>query len=140
MGAWDVGPFDNDPAGGLLDELESVGTDRIPVVLSEKFRALIDSAEELDNWDVCEVVAGAALVAHRLSGEIEVSPYAEDFLDAHPFEVTDYLRALAKQSLLRVLKPESNEWYDLWVSSDGMDEVRTELEPFIRVLAGGRDA
>jgi hypothetical protein len=130
-----VGPFGNDAAGDFLDELANAGTALIPNLLAEKFRTVLAWTEELDSWEVQQAIAGAALVARRLSEGLAVPPDAEEFLVTHRFDVSEELRSLAAQALMRMVRPDDNEWYDLWADSNGMDEVQAALHPFVSVLA-----
>lgn len=115
MGAWDIGPFDNDVAadfGGALDAAE-------PAVRVELVRtALMIAAENgayLDSDEGCEAVAAAALVAEQLPGG---APENRHYWPKEPMPALTGLRRLAARAVDRVAANDS-ELSDLWTEGDG---------------------
>jgi hypothetical protein len=132
MGAWGCGPFDNDTADDFLAEL--VRTDDTPAHLRKVLSRVADAPGRVDAVDGDRAAAAAALVAIRFAG-LEMDPELADDLGAHMFDCAEDLAALAGRALDRLLDPADNEWHDLWVRSNGLDEVAEELEPFRRAVA-----
>ncbi|GLY86774.1 DUF4259 domain-containing protein [Actinoallomurus iriomotensis] len=132
MGAWGCGPFDNDTAGDFLAELER--TDDTPGRLHKVLSQVVDAPERVDAVDGDRAAAAAALVAIHYAG-LDVDPELADDLAALVFDCPEDLAALAGRAFARLLDPTDNEWHDLWVRSNGLDEMAAELEPFRRAVA-----
>jgi hypothetical protein len=45
------------------------------------------------------------------------------------------LAALSGRTFDRLLNPTDNEWHDLWIRSNGLDDVAAELKPYRRAVA-----
>ncbi|PZT76627.1 MULTISPECIES: DUF4259 domain-containing protein [unclassified Streptomyces] len=114
MGAWDVGPFDNDTAADWCGGLD----DATPEERAEKVRAALaetaDTTDYLDSDVADEAIAAAALVAAQCPGGAPVdSAYGPD----EPLPDLTALRGLALQALDRVLT-EPSEPLELWEETD----------------------
>lgn len=101
MGAWGVGPFDNDDALDLLYLIESdsrqVLIERLGKVVSKRHD------ESIDVDEAGAVIAATALVGARMSGLPVGDPLADEWLDANPtFEVDAELSDLALRGIRRV--------------------------------------
>ncbi|XVQ10705.1 DUF4259 domain-containing protein [Spirillospora sp. CA-255316] len=139
MGAWNVGPFDNDAAGDALDEIEAAApAHRLPLI-RRKLSKVAGATGRLDAGDTDEALAVAALVAALVAaatGRSEaLHPDAAEFLASHPIKPDAETRALALRTIDRALLPDGNEWHELWVLSNGLDEARLALRPFRDALA-----
>lgn len=135
MGAWGTGPLDNDAAGDLLDELERARPEDLPDLLRSTFGRVIGVEGDLDGWETEQALAGAALVAYCFAAQRGHPLDVDEDLEPIRLEVTEELRHQAERTVRRALTPDGNEWYDLWTLSDGIDEARAELEPYLRVLS-----
>jgi hypothetical protein len=135
MGAWGTGPLGNDAAGDLLDELAQARQEDLPNLLRSTFQQVMAADGVIDSWEIEQSLAGAALVAYRLAAQRGRPFEADEDLDPIQLEVTEELRRLAEQVIRRALISEDNEWYQLWMLSEGIDEAKAELEPYLRVLA-----
>jgi hypothetical protein len=135
MGAWGTGPLDNDAAGDLLDELAQARQEDLPNLLRSTFQRVIAADGVIDSWETEQALAGAALAAYCLASQRGRPFEADEGLDPIQLEVTEELRRLAEQVVRRALISEDNEWYQLWMLSEGIDEAKAELEPYLRVLA-----
>lgn len=139
MGAWGMGPFENDSAFDWLFELEEGGLDAI----AEAF-AVHDS-------DYLEVDEGAAVIAaaevlSALLGEPHVGGLPEQvsgWLETHGpvrgAELADVLVAQALAALERVMG-EDSEVYELWEETEDFDVWREGVEALRGRLERGLEA
>ncbi|GLX02998.1 DUF4259 domain-containing protein [Microtetraspora sp. NBRC 16547] len=135
MGAWGTGPLDNDAAGDLLDELGQARPEDLPDLLRSKFGCVIGVEGGLDSWEAEQALAGAVLVAYRLAEQRGHPLEIDEDLEPIQLEVPEELRDQAERTVRRALMPDDNEWYHLWTLSDGIDEAKSELEPYLRILS-----
>jgi hypothetical protein len=138
VGTWGAAPFDNDDALDLLADLDEASDVEEFVDGLRDALAQVDAADGyLEAPEVSEAIAAACLVAARVPGGPQPEDdAAADLLEAHPFEVDDALRAGAVRVLDRALERADNEWYELWVDADALDEVRAALAPYRDALQG----
>jgi hypothetical protein len=135
MGAWDVGPFDNDAAADFAGDLTDAAPADRPQLIREALTTAADNTEYLDNPDACAAIAAAAIVASQQPDGPEVdSVYGPDFLtDGGSIELPEDYVDLAVRAITRVLDEES-EWRDLWEEADSLDEAIAALEPIRAAL------
>jgi hypothetical protein len=135
MGAWDVGPFDNDAAADFAGDLTDASPDDRPQLILEALTTAADNTEYLINADACAAIAAAAVVASQQPDGPEVdSVYGPDFLtDGGTIELPEDYVDLAVRAIVRVLDEES-EWRDLWEEADSLDEAIAALEPIRAAL------
>lgn len=135
MGAWDVGPFDNDAAADFAGDLTDASPEDRPQLIREALTTAADNTEYLDNADACAAIAAAAIVASQQPDGPEVdSVYGPDFLtDGGSIELPEDYVDLAVRAIARVLDEES-EWRDLWEEADSLDEAVAALEPIRAAL------
>ena len=135
MGAWDVGPFDNDAAADFAGDLTDASPEGRPQLIREALTTAADNTEYLDNADACAAIAAAAIVASQQPDGPEVdSVYGPDFLtDGGSIELPEDYVDLAVRAIARVLDEES-EWRDLWEEADNLDEAIAALEPIRAAL------
>jgi len=115
MGAWDDGPFDNDPAADWCGDLyDAHPSERVGLVRAALATAAHNTGY-LDYDDAAPAIAAAAIVASRLPGGAPIaSPYAPDFpLAGEALELDVDLAQLAVEALDRILGDDS-EWRSLW--------------------------
>ncbi|GAA3885077.1 DUF4259 domain-containing protein [Streptomyces sedi] len=118
MGAWDVGPFDNDMAADFV-----VALDRAPAgARAGKVRAAlvttVENGEYLDSHEACEAVAAAALIVEQLPGATALPGEERPYRPSEPLPDLTGLRELAVRALDRVVAGDS-ELRELWDESDG---------------------
>lgn len=133
MGTWGYGPFDSDCAQDFLADLAGVDDilDRLRQVLSR----VADASGAVDANAGDEAAAAAALIAIR-SGGVVVDPETAEDLSDFTFQCPEDLPPLAARTFDRLLEPGHNEWYGLWVQSNGIDQVTAEFEPYRQAVSG----
>ncbi|GLW98530.1 DUF4259 domain-containing protein [Microtetraspora sp. NBRC 16547] len=131
MGAWDIGPFDNDGALDALGDLDQM--EDVPGGLALTMREILAQEDYVEAPELSEAVAAACLVGARLIGS-EPNMIATKWLDRHPFTVTDSLRDLALATLDRAARPDDNELYDLWDESGAVAQWLDTLAPYRQAL------
>jgi hypothetical protein len=131
MSADGVGPFDNDYADDLCDDLRSLG----PEEATETIRAALQDAVDVPDGDYLDrslgepAVAAVALVLASRAGDSEA--LAEADLEGVLPDLPDDILPLLVPALDRVLAPDS-EIFRLW------DEVR-DGEEWLAVVNGLRE-
>ncbi|MEW1547409.1 DUF4259 domain-containing protein [Streptomyces tsukubensis] len=120
MGAWDIGPFDNDTAAdfsGHLDDAEPEQREElIRRTLAEA--ANTSASDYLDSYEGNRAVAAAALVAAQCPEGETVNP---SYGPKKPVPVlSPDLRPLAVAALDRITAPDS-EAADLWEGEDAVE-------------------
>ncbi|MET8155034.1 DUF4259 domain-containing protein [Sphaerisporangium sp. NPDC005289] len=127
MSASGVGPFENDSAMDLLDELR--GRDEGEVI--DALREALSSATEVEPGDYLDrdlgepAVAASAIALAKFKGRDGVLESVE-LLDAVP-EIPSSFFSLVVSALSRVLQ-EDSEAYGLWVDEGRGDEWKAEVE------------
>ena len=110
MGAWGVKPFENDDALDLMSELEAQPTwDEV----RDEFENAINAGAYLEAPDASQAIAGAAIVATKLSGTNFLPEGYED-LPEKMGPMPGDLVLLASRALKRV-RAENSELNDLWM-------------------------
>jgi hypothetical protein len=140
MVAWDVGPFDNDPAADWCGDLHDAAPEERLAMISEALASTAEESEYLHGALPFEAVAAAAVVASQLPGGPPIdSPYGPDFLaEGGHIDLPPDAPDLARQALDRVVGDES-EWRDLWDDAGQLDEAVAALAP-IRAALSRRSA
>lgn len=141
MGAWSVDPFGNDDAMEFVGVLSDVPDDRVPELVRAALSAVVGANGYLESHTVNAGVAAAALVCARLDEDVSVAsrPVVE-WLEKHPFPVSDELRVMAGDTLSRALHPHQNEWYHRWEDSQELSAVTSALDPYRRALGDAQSA
>ncbi|MFF8993627.1 DUF4259 domain-containing protein [Streptomyces sp. NPDC014983] len=127
MSASGVGPFENDSAMDLLDELRGLDEGEVIDVLREA----LSSATEVEPGDYLDrdlgepAVAASAVALAKFKGRDSVLESVE-LLDAVP-EIPSSFFSLVVSALSRVLQ-EDSEAYGLWVDEGRGDEWKAEVE------------
>ncbi|HYZ29414.1 MAG TPA: DUF4259 domain-containing protein [Thermoleophilaceae bacterium] len=126
MGAWDLGPLDNDDALDFLGDLEEA-----PDALGALREALTLPAGYLEAPDGSIAIAAAAAVAVIRRGGVQgVAPQFGERINALNVsgEQADELAPLAVAALERVASEES-ELVELWDEAGETEAWRATLEP-----------
>jgi hypothetical protein len=126
MGAWDIGPFDNDTAADFANDLDDAAEhERIPL-MRRALDAVIACDGYLDSDFGVEALAAAAIVARDLPGgqDFTSDAYGPDEpippipADLYPLAVRAIDRILGEDSEIRQLWLEGDETGDgLWLAS-----------------------
>ncbi|MFB9198064.1 DUF4259 domain-containing protein [Actinomadura verrucosospora] len=132
LGTWGYGPFDNDYAQDLLEDLAKA--DDIVDRLREVMSRVADAPGPVDSISGDDALVAAALTAVR-SGGMVVDPDTEEDLIDLMFLCPEDLRSLAARTFDRLLNPVENKWYDLWTLSNGIAQVTAEFEPYRQALS-----
>jgi hypothetical protein len=127
VGAWGVGPFDNDAALDWAVELESEGMDAIDRALDGAHRSA-----ELESDAASEAIAAAATVVAAVRGDVGALPdevrawLAQNRMDVDPPLVDRATEALASVR--------TSELADLWAESDDLASWLETLNDLERAL------
>lgn len=135
MGAWGIGPFDNDTAMDFADAMdEAAEGEREALVRAALIRTVPARGrlEYLGYVEGTEAVAAAALVAAQCPGDAPVDTVRRPD-QALPVFATD-LRSLAVEALDRVVA-EASELAELWDEAPGGTKWRQDVSRLRSVLA-----
>ncbi|GIJ43742.1 hypothetical protein Val02_06280 [Virgisporangium aliadipatigenens] len=116
MGAWDVGPFDNDSAADWCGHLHDADPQQRATLIRDALTRVAEHGDEyLDNVYATQAIAAAAIIASQLpDGTMVAFPYAPDFLlEGGTVEVADDVPAIAVRALDRIVDKDS-QWRSLW--------------------------
>jgi hypothetical protein len=131
MGAWGAGPFENDDALDFLGDLREATPTEIAEQIAAAISAVLAPEDPyVDAGAMSIAVAAASLIAVRAGAPAPPDPAVSEWLEAAAFGASDEMRAQAKALFDRALDPTDNEWFDLWVESDAIDEARAAVEPY----------
>jgi hypothetical protein len=134
MGAWDIGPFDNDGAMDLVCAL-SDGSLGDPVdVLRSTISDVVDCSEYVEAPEMSAAIAGACIVAAKIDASVPLNRSVKQYLDAMTFSVDEELRRLGTIVFTRATNPANNEWYDLWADAGALASVEVANAPYKRVI------
>ncbi|MFI5530551.1 DUF4259 domain-containing protein [Kitasatospora sp. NPDC051853] len=133
MGAWDIGPFENDNAADFAAFLDDAEPSERGEILRRVLAAVADSTDYLESDEGAEAVAAAALIASQLPGGAPVSPAYGPKQPLPP--LPPELRALAAAALGRVLGADS-ELAELWGETEYAETWRSDLGRLTTVLTG----
>ncbi|GGN31409.1 hypothetical protein FHR83_004472 [Actinoplanes campanulatus] len=133
MGAWGIGPFDNDNAADWSGDLHEAAPGERAALIRRTLEEVLHEGEYLQVDTGDEAVAAAAVIASLLPGGTALTTaYAPDFLiEGGTLDLPDDLPALALRALDRVAGDDS-EWAELW--EDGLPKVLAALQPIREVL------
>lgn len=131
MGAWDIGPFENDNAADFAAFLDEAEQDERGEIVRRVLAAVADSSDYLESDEGAEAVAAAALIAAQLPGGLPVSPAYGPKQPLPPF--APELRELAAAALGRVLGADS-ELAELWDETEYSLPWRADLAQLVAVL------
>jgi hypothetical protein len=124
MGAWGIGPFDNDDAQDFVLDLADVPDDELERRLAEAL-ALPSGYVEVPEASIA--VAAAALVAVGAGMAPPESPTVCEFVASRSVPTTTALREAAKAALDRVASQDSELW-ELWQDAGEADQVLASHE------------
>ncbi len=126
-----MGPFDNDSALDLLDELDEDPDEAVARLRAVMGRVLDGRAGESA---MDRAVAAACLVAARVEPGVTDSPDAAELLERVPFAVDEELRGLAGRVFARAFAAGDDEWRAQWEAVGALPDVEAGLAPYRRVL------
>ncbi|MEO5875617.1 MAG: DUF4259 domain-containing protein [Streptosporangiaceae bacterium] len=133
MGAWDLGPFENDGAmdffGAMMDSLPADW----PRLMTETMSEVL-AVDYVENPEMQGAVAAASLLASRLDPTLGLPRHYRDQWFAARFEVTPELRELATGTFARAFDEHANEWFELWTEAGTFPEVTKLLAPYRQAL------
>lgn len=130
-----TGPFENDDALDFLDDLEEAEPADRPGKVLQALRRVVGTDDYIDAPVMAEAVAAAAVVAASEDPEAVVGErYLPVWLDSDPLEVDEELEDLAAQALHRALRPDENEWWELWEEADATDDVTEAVSRYLDVF------
>ncbi|WP_346533903.1 DUF4259 domain-containing protein [Micromonospora sp. DPT] len=142
MGTWGRGPFDNDQALDLVDELSDMGDAEKADYLREIFTDALNPTPNKEIWPK-EVTAAAALIAMMLpGGAVAADPEQEgdyeldaedDWFTALLLHPGPDLRALAYDALRAITSPQS-QWFKSRSDDREIDATMAWLDNIGRVL------
>jgi len=138
MGAWGIGPFENDDALDFLGEVENA-EDRLGA-MSRPLEHVAFAGGYLEATDISEAVAaagviGAAVRPSAAAGE----PYLPEWVTAlTPADVDNGIAEVARKALRRAMQPEDNELWELWEEGGAGAEFQATLARILSWL-GDRD-
>ncbi|MFJ1790133.1 DUF4259 domain-containing protein [Kitasatospora griseola] len=133
MGAWDIGPFDNDNAADFSGELDDTAPERREDLIRAVFGVALGEFDDLDADDGDRIIAAAALVAAQCPGG---TPVDTAYGPEQPLPVFGPdTRRLAADALTGVLGEES-ELAELWEETDKGPAWRQGVERLRAVLSG----
>ncbi|MER7195444.1 DUF4259 domain-containing protein [Streptomyces flaveolus] len=136
MGAWEIGPFDNDMPADFANALDDAAPDqREPLVRAALSRA-VQGGDYLEAPEGEEAVAAAALIGAQCPGG---DPVTASYGPEEPMPAfADDLRALAVDALDRVVAQKS-EIAELWDETASGPEWRRGIRRLRAVLASETD-
>jgi hypothetical protein len=130
-----TGPFENDDALDFLDALEEAEPDERPRRVLSALRRVVTAQDYIEAPQMAEAVAAAAVVAASEDPDSAIGErYLPLWLDQEPLEVDEELEELATQALHRALRPDENEWWELWEETDALDEVTEVVSRYLGVF------
>lgn len=135
MGAWGVSPFDNDEALDFVGDLEDADPQERAKLVREVMRNVVTNRDYIESSDMSAALAAAAMVA--ASGDpdcVATERYYPEWLVEDPLEVDEELESLAVRTLTRALRPEDNEWWELWDESDGAEQATGVVHHYLDAL------
>jgi hypothetical protein len=137
MGTWYVGPFDNDVAMDLFDEIEETPDEQVLKKLSSVLSAVAERPGRVELHEGHLAVAAAGLVAAGRSRSASTgNPSVDEWLSLHRPAADLAAVRIALAALDRVGGPDS-EWMDLWATTDQRTEVEARLDGLRAELGAG---
>ncbi|MGI5181839.1 DUF4259 domain-containing protein [Dactylosporangium sp. CA-152071] len=140
MGAWGIGPFQNDSALDWRNDLEHCAPHERGGLIRRTFMAVVEQGSSyLDSDFAVEAIAAAAILASQLPGGPTTASLGADFITADGgFDVPTDLPPLALRALDRVVA-ENSEWRSLWEEGSRFEELVGVLAPIRSVLERAGD-
>jgi len=135
MGAAGTGPFENDDALDFLDALEEAGPDERRAQVERAMGRVVRSDGYIEAPEMAEAIAAAVVVAACDDPESVASErYVPRWVEEEPFEVDEPLEDLATAALHRALRPDDNEWWELWDEARATDDITQRLSRYLETL------
>ena len=135
MGANGTGPFENDDALDFLDLLEDAAPDERRARVERAMGRVVGSRTYIEAPEMAEAIAAAVVVAASDDFESAIrEPYLPRWIEDEPIEVDEGLEDLATQALRRALRPDDNEWWELWDEARATDDITDRLSRYLQTL------
>lgn len=135
MGAWDIGPFDNDDAADWLYELEgSAGIS----ALAEAINAVADIGDEYLEAPECAIALAAAEIVAALTGRpaAKMPDNVAAWIHVQRAFDASSLKPIARSVVQRIR--DNSELKELWDESDDAPAWYATLDDVsVRLSAGG---
>ena len=85
--------------------------------------------------EMAEAIAAAVVVAACDDPESVVAErYVPRWVEEEPLEVDERLEDLATAALHRALRPDDNEWWELWDEARATDDITQRLSRYLETL------
>lgn len=135
MGATGTGPFENDDALDFLDALEDAEPNERRAKVEHAMGRVVRSRAYIEAPEMAEAIAAAVVVAASDDFESAIrEPYLPRWIEDEPIEVDEGLEDLATKALHRALRPEDNEWWELWDEASATDDITERLSRYLETL------
>ncbi len=135
MGATGTGAFENDDALDFLDALQEAEPHERRARVEHAMGRVVRSRAYIEAPDMAEAIAAAVVVAASDDFESAIrEPYLPRWIEDEPIEVDEGLEDLATQALHRALRPEDNEWWELWDEARATDDITERLGRYLETL------
>jgi hypothetical protein len=128
MGAWGIGPFDNDDASDFAGDVAEKND--LSVIEAALDKVLNAGANNLGTPESVEAIAGAEILAMLLDHPSESTEYPQEideWTSASKHVPSDALAAKARNAMDRVLAAPS-ELLDLWTEADELADWKSSVE------------
>ena len=135
MGAAGTGPFENDDALDFLDTLEDAGPDERRAQVERAMGLVVRSDGYIEAPQMAEAIAAAVVVAACDDPEsVATERYVPRWVEEEPIDVDERLEDLATAALHRALRPDDNEWWELWDEARATDDITQRLSRYLETL------
>ena len=114
MGAWGIGPFENDDAADWFYELEkSKGTEVLEATIAE----IEGNDDYLEAPECCNALAAAEVVAaYQGKARADLRDDIKSWIAGHPLQIGDGLRDRTLKAVQRLLA--NSELQELWAEQE----------------------
>jgi hypothetical protein len=134
MGTWGTGPFDNDAAMDLVNELaQKPSAVEVTMALRSAMVEVVKNKDYVDGPEMAAAIAAACLVATQLDPSLPLDATVINSLGGVTFNV-EGLRELGERVFMRADDPAANEWYDLAADAGDLGDVEAANAPYRTAL------
>lgn len=135
MGAVRTGPFENDDALDFLDALEEADAEERRARVERAMRQVVRTDGYIEAPQMAEAIAAAVVVAACDDFEsVATERYVPRWVEEDPIDVDERLEDLATAALHRALRPDDNEWWELWDEARATDDITQRLSRYLETL------
>jgi hypothetical protein len=130
-----TGPFENDDALDFLDALEEAEPQERRARVERAMGQVVRSDGYIEAPQMAEAVAAAVVVAACDDPEsVATERYVPRWVEEEPIDVDERLEDLATAALHRALRPDDNEWWELWDEARATDDITQRLSRYLETL------